>query len=56
MPAMWFEKPNDNRYATRTSMRSALGPSGSSDQRIISHEITAIPRSDTVYTFSLTTD
>src|SRR5687768_7292202 len=37
-------------------MRSALGPSGSSDQRIMSHEITAMPRSETVYTFSFTTD
>jgi hypothetical protein len=37
-------------------MRSALRPSGSSDQRIISHEMMAMPVSDTVYTFSFTTD
>ena len=37
-------------------MRSALRPSGSSDQRIISHEMIAMPTSETVYTFSLTTD
>src|SRR5947209_400175 len=37
-------------------MRSALRPSGSSDQRIISHEMMAMPTSETVYTFSFTTD
>src|SRR5262245_22571672 len=37
-------------------MRSAFRPSGSSDQRIISHDTTAMPASDTVYTFSFTTD
>ena len=37
-------------------MRSAFGPSGSSDHRIISHEMIAMPASDTVYTFSFTTD
>src|SRR5215204_3690731 len=45
-----------SRYATSTKIRSALRPSGSSDQRIISHEQSAMPTSETVYTFSFTTD
>src|SRR5690242_10841470 len=36
-------------------MRSAVRPSGSSHQRIMSHEMTAMPASETVYTFSFTT-
>src|SRR3954471_4662780 len=39
-----------------TSIRSAFGSSGSADQRTASQETMAIPTSDTVYTFSLTTD
>src|ERR1043165_4841668 len=37
-------------------MRSALRPSGWSDQWIISHAMIAMPTSETVYTFSFTTD
>ena len=37
-------------------MRSALRPSGSSHQRTISQEMSAMPTSETVYTFSFTTD
>src|SRR6266542_7111206 len=40
----------------RTRMRTARGPSGSSHQRTVSHETSAIPKSAMVYTFSLTTD
>src|SRR3954465_8521435 len=40
----------------RTRRRSAFGPAGSSHQRTVSHDTIAIPTSDTVYTFSLTTD
>ena len=39
-----------------TNVRSALGPSGSSHQRTVSHAMIASPASDTVYTFSFTTD
>src|SRR5687768_3020305 len=38
-----------------TRILSALGPSGSSHQRTVSHEMIATPTSDTVYTFSFTT-
>src|SRR5215510_4978312 len=37
-------------------MRSALAPSGRSDHRTASQEIIAMPASETVYTFSFTTD
>src|SRR5690348_1715978 len=43
-------------YAMRTSSRSALGPSGESHQRTASHAVIAMPTSDSVYTFSFTTD
>src|ERR1035437_8926962 len=39
-----------------TSVRSAFEPSGSSHHRTMSHAATASPASDTVYTFSFTTD
>src|SRR5215510_3594693 len=37
-------------------MRSAFAPSGRSDQRTASQEMIAMPASETVYTFSFTTD
>src|ERR1700685_4362155 len=44
------------RYALRTNRRSALGASGSSHHRTISHETIAKKSRETVYTFSFTTD
>src|ERR1035437_3085650 len=40
----------------RTNSRSAFGPSGSSHHRTVSHATNAKPSSDSVYTFSFTTD
>ena len=43
-------------YAMRMSSLSALGPSGSSHHRTMSQAEIAMPTSESVYTFSLTTD
>ena len=39
-----------------TSSRSADDPSGLADHRVASHDTSAMPVSETVYTFSFTTD
>ena len=55
-PAMWMPYPSPMMYAMSTSVLSAFEPSGSSHQRTISHDAIASPQSETVYTFSFTTD
>jgi len=55
-PIMWFAFPSPSRYPMRTSVRSAAGPSGSSHHRTVSQDTMARPMSETVYTFSFTTD
>ena len=53
---MWFAYPSPHRYAIITRYRSAPAASGRRDQRTASHDTIAMPTSETVYTFSFTTD
>src|SRR6266702_3544190 len=55
-PIMWLVAVSASRYTIMRRWWSCPSPGGWSSQRTISHNTSAIESSDSVYTFSFTTD